>query len=92
MKPPSVTHKAALLVTAAIMKVETNKTVSQITNPNYHTYTIDPGAVLASFTVLTPNRAKKGQTRATGTTQFNQSIPGRSTSDDRLTAPRVHLQ
>ena len=55
---PSVNQKAALLITPAIVKLENNTSVIQITNPNNHTYTISPGAVLANFTNLTPNPAK----------------------------------
>ena len=54
----SVTRKAALPVTSAIVKLENKKTVLQITNPEDHTYAINPGAVLALFTVVTSNQAK----------------------------------
>ena len=54
----SVNQKAALLVTPAIVKLENNTSVIQITNPNNHTYTISSGAVLANFTNLTPIQLK----------------------------------
>ena len=52
---PSVTGKAALLVTPAIVKLENNRTVNQITNPSDHTYTTNLGANLANLIVLLPN-------------------------------------
>ena len=59
---PSVTRKVALLVTPAIAKPGNNKTVIHITNPNDHTYTINPGSVLANFTVLKPYQARNLKT------------------------------
>ena len=51
-----------------------------------------PRCSVGKFYNLYAEPSQKGQTRVTGKTQSNQSIPGRSTSNDRPTAPRAHLQ
>ena len=53
-----VIRKTALLVTLAIVNLGNNKTVIQICNPTDRTYTINTGAVLAKFTILTLNQAR----------------------------------
>ena len=55
---PSFTGSAVPLLTPVIVTLENNRTVIQIADPNHHTYTISPGAVIANFAALTPNQAK----------------------------------
>ena len=55
---PSVTRELPELLTPNIVTLKNNKTVIQITNPTERNYTTNPGAKLATFTVLTPNHTK----------------------------------
>ena len=69
------------------MKLESNKSVIQITNRNDHSYLINPRAVLANFNVLTLNQPKHVKPMPLQTTQFIQPIPRRSTTSDRKLFP-----
>ena len=54
----TITRRKTLLFTPGLIKLEKSCTQLQFTNPHDHTYTINAGAILANFTVLTPNQAK----------------------------------
>ena len=49
-------RKSAMWVSPSISQLTNKQTAVQVTNPNNHTYTINPGTVVAFFKILTPTK------------------------------------
>ena len=47
------------LISPALVDLDDGKTTIQVTNPNNHTFTIDPNTALAHFRIPTPHQAAK---------------------------------
>ena len=76
----TLTRKKALLFTPAMVKLEQSYTNLRVTNPHKHIYMINPRAILANLTVLTPNQAKHMKPVATEHLSLLTQLPDDATA------------